>query len=141
MLRLLTDEDRIEYLGEGPLPGTLRLKEWTHEAHFAATVWLIQRHPELELERDLRKIISHSNEAVGIANTDSGGHHETITQVYLAAVRAHLAESAADEPLIECVNALPRSEYASRGWPLRTYSKGLQNSVATRHRFGDPDRE
>jgi hypothetical protein len=39
-------------------------------------------------------------------NDDAHGYHETITQVYIAGVRAHLAEVATDLSLYEAVNSL-----------------------------------
>lgn len=85
-------------------------------------------------------IISGYNEAVGGVNDDTQGYHETITQVYIAGVKAHLAEIAANLPLFEAVNALLLSPRGRRDFPLRFYSKELLFSVLARRGFVKPDR-
>lgn len=84
-------------------------------------------------------IISTYNVAVGGVNDDSQGYHETITQVYIAAVKAHLAEVEKDLPLWQSVNALLLSERGGRGLPLKFYSKERLFSVAARRNFVEPD--
>jgi hypothetical protein len=37
-----------------------------HAAHFAAALWLLTRHPELDLPRELPGIIRAYNEATGV---------------------------------------------------------------------------
>ena len=91
-------------------------------------------------EQEMRSIISAYNEAVGGVNDDSQRYHETITQVYIAGVKAHLAEVGLAIPLHEAVNALLLSERGRRDLPLRFYSKELLFSVAARRGFVEPDR-
>jgi hypothetical protein len=98
----------------------------------------VAEHPAFVPERDLPDTIRAYNEAAGGVNSDTEGYHETITQVFIRAVRAHLAEHRAGT-LAERVNALLASERGRRDWPLRFYSRELLFSVAARRGFVAPD--
>ena len=138
-IRLFADDAAIRRVGEGFLARTLPKPEWTHEAHLATTLWLIAERPEIAAERDLPGLIRRYNESVGGVNDDSEGYHETITQVYLAAIRAHLAERPRGEPLVESVNALLASDRGRRDWPLRFYTRERLFSIRARRGFVAPD--
>lgn len=138
-VRIFSDDASIVHIGEGLLARTLPREEWTHEAHLAACTWICRDRPDIVPERDLPRIISAYNEAVGGVNDDSQGYHETITQVYIAAVRAHLAETGPMR-LCEAVNALLLSPRGRRDLPFRFYSKELLFSVSARRAFVEPDR-
>jgi hypothetical protein len=137
--RLFADDADIVRLGEALLARTLRKSEWTHEAHLAACTWIVRERGDIAPEQDLPGIISAYNVAVGGTNDDTQGYHETITQVYIAAVRVHLANRNAEEALVHAVNALLTSHYGSRTLALRFYSRDLLFSVAARHKFVQPD--
>ena len=139
-VRLFNDDASIIKIGEGLLARNLLHEEWTHEAHLAACTWIVCNCPDIQPEEDMRSIISAFNESVGVINDDSQGYHETVTQVYIAAVRAHLAEIEADMPLCDVVNALLLSQRGRRDLPLRFYSRELLFSVAARRDFVEPDR-
>lgn len=139
-VRLFNDDASIVHIGEGLLARTLPREEWTHEAHLAACTWIVRDRPDIVLVEDMSAIISGYNEAVGGVNDDTQGYHETITQVYIAGVNAHLAEVAVDMPLYEAVNALLLSARGRRDLPLRFYSKDLLFSVPARRGFVEPDR-
>jgi hypothetical protein len=129
----------IEHLGEGLLACTLPRDEWTHEAHLAATTYLLTRRPDLDLDRELPGIIRRYNESVGGVNSDTEGYHETITRTFLHGVRLFLGEANGDEPLHELVNELLLSPMGRRDWPLRFYSSARLFSVEARRRFVRPD--
>lgn len=139
-VRLFHDDTSIVHIGEGLLARILPREEWTHEAHLASCTWICRDRPDIVPERDLPGIISRYNEAVGGVNDDTQGYHETITQVYIAGVKAHLAEVGTGTPLHEVVNALLLSPRGRRDLPLRFYSKELLFSVAARRGFISPDR-
>lgn len=139
-VRLFHDDESIVHIGEGLLARTLPREEWTHEAHLAACTWIVRDRPDVTPERDMVAIISGYNEAVGGVNDDSQGYHETITQVYIAGVKAHLAELETAMSLYEAVNALLLSARGRRDLPLRFYSKELLFSVPARRGFVEPDR-
>jgi len=126
-------------IGEGLLARTLPRADWTHEAHLAATTYLLTSRPDVDLDRDLRGIISSYNESVGGVNDDTQGYHETITRVFLHGVRLFLAEADQDEPLHELVNELLLSPMGRRDWPLRFYSAERLFSVEARRKFVTPD--
>ena len=137
--RFFTTDAEIEHLGEGLLACTLSKEEWTHEAHLAATTYLLLRRPDIDLDKELPGIIRRFNESVGGVNSDSEGYHETITRAFLRAVRLFLAEADAKAPLHELVNELLLSPMGRRDWPLRFYSAERLFSVEARRHFVPPD--
>jgi hypothetical protein len=137
--RLFAYDAAVAHVGEGLLARTLPRPEWTHEAHLAACTWIVRERADIAPEQDLPAIISTYNVAVGGVNDDMQGYHETITQVYVAAVRAHLAGRDPAESIADAVNALLTSARGSRDLPLRFYSHDLLFSVAARRKFIEPD--
>ena len=137
--RLFESDAAIVRIGEGLIARTLPRAEWTHEAHLAATTFLLTRRSDVNLHRALRAIISGYNESVGGVNDDTQGYHETITCVFLHGVRLFLAEADQDEPLHELVNELLLSPMGRRDWPLRFYSAERLFSVEARRKFVTPD--
>jgi hypothetical protein len=129
----------IEHLGEGLLARTLTREEWTHEAHLAATTYLLLKRPDIDLDKQLAGIIRKYNESVGGVNSDSEGYHETITRVFLRGIRIFLAEADLKEPLHELVNELLLSPMGRRDWPLRFYSPQRLFSVEARRDWVRPD--
>jgi hypothetical protein len=73
-------DDDIARIGAGFLDRSLPREAWTHAAHFAATLWLMRHRPDIELGREMRRLICAFNEAKGGVNDDTTGYHETITQ-------------------------------------------------------------
>ncbi|HYJ29466.1 MAG TPA: hypothetical protein VEW25_03905 [Allosphingosinicella sp.] len=136
--RLFPDDAAIRRIGEGLLARTLPRPDWTHEAHLAATSWLILERPEFAPERDLPAIIRAYNESVGGVNDDSQGYHETITQVSIRGVRRALARSES-RGLAERVNALLQAPEGRRDWPLNFYSPELLFSKTARLGWVEPD--
>jgi len=51
--RLFTSDAEIAHLGEGMVARTLPRPEWTHEAHLAATTYLLLRRPDIDLDKEL----------------------------------------------------------------------------------------
>ena len=96
--RLFASDAAVERVGEGLLARSLPRDEWTHEAHLAATTYLLLRHPEIDLDEELPGIIRRYNESVGGVNSDTEGYHDTITRVYLHGIRLFLSEASAGEP-------------------------------------------
>ena len=137
--RLFKSDAEIAHVGEGLLARTLPRDEWTHEAHLAATTYLLLRRPDVDLDRELPDLIRRYNESVGGVNSDSEGYHETITRAFLRGVRLFLSEADTSEPLHELVNELLLSPMGRRDWPLRFYSPGRLFSVEARRDFVAPD--
>ena len=137
--RLFTSDAEIERIGEGLVARTLPRPEWTHEAHLAATSYLLLRRPDIDLETELPGIIRIYNESVGGVNSDTEGYHETITRTYLRGVRLFLGEADLTQPLHSLVNALLLSPTGRRDWPMRFYSPERLFSVEARRCFVRPD--
>ncbi len=137
--RLFSSDAEIVRIGEGLLARTLPREDWTHEAHLAACAWMVRDRPDIAPEREMRGIISRYNESVGGVNSDTEGYHETITQVFIKAVRDHLGEVGRAIPLADAVNALLLSDRGRREWPLRFYSRERLFSVPARRAFVAPD--
>jgi len=136
--RLFADDGAIVHVGEGLVARTLPRPEWTHEAHLAATTWIMVRRPDIVPERDIGAIIAAYNVAVGGVNDDTQGYHETITQCFVRAARVYLARIGA-ATLVASVNGLLRSDEGRREWPLRFYSRDRLFSVAARREWIEPD--
>ena len=137
--RPFADDAAIRRIGEGLLTRTLPRAEWTHEAHLAATLWLVRDRADVDVDALIATIISGYNESVGGVNDDTQGYHDTITRAFMAGVRLHLAARPAGEPLVEAVNSLLASPMGKREWPLGFYSRELLFSVAARRGFVMPD--
>lgn len=137
-IRFFASDDAVRSVAAGLLARTLPRPEWTHEGHLAACACLILEYPAFDPERELPERIARYNESVGGVNDDTQGYHETITQFYVRAARAHLADCT-EGTLAERVNALLASERGGRDYPLRFYSSGLLFSVAARRGFVEPD--
>ena len=137
--RIFSSDAEIEHIGEGLLARTLPRKEWTHEAHLAATTYLLLKRPDVNVDRELPELIRRYNESVGGVNSDSEGYHETITRVFLHGLRLFLEEADRSDPLHELVNELLLSPMGRRDWPLRFYSPQRLFSVEARRQFVEPD--
>jgi hypothetical protein len=137
--RLFASDAEIERIGEGLLARSLPRADWTHEAHLAATTFLLLRRPDVDVDERLPDIIRSYNESAGGVNSDTEGYHETITRVFVRGVRLFLAEADANEPLHDLVNQLLLSPMGKRDWPLRFYSPGRLSSLEARREWVRPD--
>lgn len=137
--RFFDSDADVVHVGEGLMARSLAREEWTHEAHLAATIYLLLRHPELDLDSELPNLIRRYNESVGGVNDDTQGYHDTITRTFLHGIRLFLREADLGSPLHRLVNALLLSPMGRRDWPLRFYSREHLLSVAARREFVPPD--
>jgi hypothetical protein len=137
--RLFSTDAEIARVGEGLLAANLPREDWTHEAHIAATAYLLLKRPDVDLDRRLPGLIRRYNESAGGVNSDSEGYHETITRVFLHGIRLFFSEADAEEPLHELVNELLLSPMGKRDWPLRFYSRERLFSLEARRTFVAPD--
>ena len=125
-------------MGAGLLDRSLPKPRWTHAAHFAAALWLISCRRDLDASRDLPGFIRAYNEATGVANTDTEGYHETITQASLRAARSFLQQDPA-RPLFATCNALMASPLGKSGWLLEYWTRARLFSVEARRGWVEPD--
>ena len=137
--RLFMTDAEIESLGEGLLACTATREEWTHEAHLAATTYLLLRRPDIVLDAELPAIIRRFNESVGGTNSDTEGYHETITRCFLQGVRLFLDGRDTSIPLRDLVNELLLAPMGRRDWPLRFFSRERLLSVEARRSHVAPD--
>jgi hypothetical protein len=131
-------DDEIAAIGRGVLDLSLPKPRWTHAAHFAAALWLISRRPDLDAARAMPGFIRAYNEATGVANTDTEGYHETITQASLRAAHSFLREDPQRSLFATC-NALMASPFGKSDWLLQYWTRPRLFSVEARRRWVDPD--
>jgi hypothetical protein len=133
-----TSDDELAAIAHGVMDLSLPKPRWTHRAHFAAALWLLARRPDLDVPRIMPGLIRAYNESTGVANTDTGGYHETITQASLRAAAAFLAAHPG-EPLFAVCNALMESPFGNSDWPLAYWTKARLFSVEARRAWVEPD--
>jgi hypothetical protein len=133
----LTDSD-ITRIATGVLDRSLPKPEWTHQAHFAAALWLIRHQPGFDDARDMPGIIRTYNEATNTPNTDTDGYHHSITLASMAIARAALA-AAPDAPLSEVLAALMAGPCGESGWLLSHWRRDTLFSVEARRAWVEPD--
>ena len=132
-----TDAD-VAGLAARLLDHTLPKAQWTHAAHLTATLHLVRTRNE-HLERDMPTIIRTYNVAVGGVNDDHHGYHETITQAYLAAIRAFVATLPAGTSDGEAAARLLATPMGDKAWPLGFWSRERLFSVQARRAWVEPD--
>ena len=138
MTRPFTADDDLAAIAHGVMELSLPKPLWTHRAHFATALWLLTNRTELDLPRVMPSFIRAYNEATGVANTDTSGYHETITQASLRAASSFLADHR-DKPLFAVCNALMESSLGKSDWLLAHWTKERLFSVEARRVWVEPD--
>jgi len=133
-----TSDDEVLEIGHGLIDRTLPKSAWTHAAHFAAAIWLLTNYGKSLVVRELPGFIRAYNEATGVANTETSGYHETITQASIRAADAFLAGTPL-RPLFATCNALMASPLGKPEWLLAYWSRQRLFSVEARRSWLDPD--
>jgi hypothetical protein len=133
---VLTDDD-IARIALGVIDRTLPKPQWTHAAHFAAAVWLLSR-PDRDAFAEMPGLIRAYNEATGVANTDTEGYHETITQASLRAARAGL-EAQPHASLSAVLAHLLAGECGRSDWLLTYWRRETLFSPQARRAWTAPD--
>jgi hypothetical protein len=127
----------IERIARGLIERTLPKSQWTHAAHFAAALWLLDDRGDATFQ-DMPGLIRAYNESTGVANTDTGGYHETITLASLRLARAWLGERIG-VPLQAALAELLASPYGRSDWLLTYWSRERLFSVTARRSWVEPD--
>lgn len=86
----------------------------------------------------IRDCIRTYNEATGVANSETSGYHETITQASLRAA-AHFHSLRHGAPLYAICNELLRSPLGRSDWILHYWTKATLFTPEARRRWVDPD--
>ena len=131
-------DTEIEHIGEGLIACTLPKSEWTHAAHFAAAIWLLD-HAVNDPLTEMPELIRRYNLSVGTPNTDTDGYHETITIASLRAAKYILSTRKTGEPIYAVVNRLIASEYGKPSWILNYWTKETLFSVKARKHWTKPN--
>lgn len=131
----ISNDDAVERIALGVSDCTLPKSEWTHAAHVAAALWLLQ-HGEAGA---MPALIRAYNEATGVANTDAEGYHHTITMASLRAAADALRRAPADTPLADILRTMLAAEFGRSQWLLAYWSRALLFSVAARRAWIAPD--
>jgi hypothetical protein len=135
---MFESDEEIAAIGRGLLDLSLPKPQWTHAAHFAAALWVMTCRADLDASRDMPGFIRAYNEATGVANTDTEGYHETITQASLRAARSFLNQDPQRSLFATC-NALMASLLGKSDWLLLYWTRARLFSVEARRRWVDPD--
>lgn len=136
--RQFSNDGEIARAGRKFLDRSLPKPEWTHAAHFAVTLWLMRHRPDLRLAQEMPQLIRAFNEATGTPNTDTGGYHETITQVSLGAARTQL-RAAPERPLHAILDTMLASSLGDSKWLLAYWSRERLFSPEARRSWLPPD--
>ena len=131
-------DDAVAELVRRLLDHGLPKAQWTHAAHMVATLRLVRTRND-GLERDMPRIIRTYNVAVGGVNDDHNGYHETITQAYLAAIRAFVSALPAGTSDGEAATRLLATPMGDKAWPLSFWSRERLFSVQARRDWVEPD--
>lgn len=138
-MTIFTTDAEIARIGTALLDRSLPKAEWTHAAHFAATLWLARHRPDCLEPASIAAIICGYNTATGGANTDNEGYHETITVASVRGARAQLTRFAADAPLPVILSDLLASPCGRSDWLLAHWRRETLFSVVARRAWVDPD--
>ena len=118
--------------------------EWTHEAHLAVGLWYVARYGADEAFARLRVGIRALNEANGVANTPTGGYHETITHAYVVLIATFLERRGvtlrSPDRDVQCeVDALLQGPLADRAVLFEHWSRERLMSPEARAGWVEPD--
>lgn len=127
-----------DLLAEGFVARTLAKAEWTHTAHLRVGLWHLLRHSPDEALELLRTRIRVLNESHGVANTESGGYHETITRFYVWRIATFLDAAGRGRPVDELADELVRV-HGDKDLPLRFWSRERLFSPEARRGWVEPD--
>ncbi len=119
-----------EQIAAGLLDASLPQSEWTHRGHISAAHVLISERGGAATLALCRERIPLLNDAHGVANSDSGGYHETLTILYVSAVADAIERG---RTLDETFADLDRNA------ALRWWSEPVLMSTAARCAFVPPD--
>jgi hypothetical protein len=112
--------------------------EWTHAAHLAVGLWHVCRYGRDGALTRLRTGITRLNESNGVANSATGGYHETVTRAYVELLAAFAARDP-NRTVVERVTALLADPLADRNALLRFYSRQRLESSEARLDWVEPD--
>jgi hypothetical protein len=116
---------------------TLLKSEWTHATHLTVGLYYCVRYPFGKAINVMRDGIYWLNDAHGIANTNIGGYHETLTIFWLITIRQFI-ETSKSFKLVDLANGLLEACNDPK-LPFRYYSRELLASSEAREQHVQPD--
>jgi len=131
--------NEIDHIGTHVVSRRLPKSQWTHSAHFALALWLIDQRGYRQAQQDIPKIIQDYNLSVGTENSDTDGYHHTITLASLAAAQDIYARHSKGKALHEIAHILVSSVYGQPNWPLNYWKEARLFSIEARHNWLAPD--
>jgi hypothetical protein len=140
LLLRLCDDAALEAFVAAWRAGTLPKAKWTHAAHVAVCAY--HAWPDVALDvlvGQMRTGIRSYNDAVGTANTETSGYHETLTRFWCERVRKRLADTAAGSRL-EAVRAVVAALGDQRSLHAAYYDFDVVGSRAARSMWIPPRR-
>ncbi len=135
--------ERVARIAAGVADRTLPKLEWTHAAHLVAATVLLRSVGLAAAEARMPDMIRRYNEATGVANTDEGGYHHTLTLFYLRALAAFLQERGVIGEAVDdaaACRAVLAASIADRAYPLTFYTHDHLFSIGARRGWVAPDR-
>ncbi len=133
------NDGALARLAAGLCDTSLPKAEWTHAAHFGATLWLLRHARGFDARRDLPGLIRRYNIASGGVNSDTAGYHETITQASLGAAMASLAAADPAAPLHVVLDGLLAGAQGDRDWLFTHWRRGVLMTATARRSWVPPD--
>lgn len=133
---MFTSNREIIRIGDGLRDQSLPKADWTHAAHIAAAVWMLDRYGDAAAQH-MPDLIRHYNLATGVPNTDLDGYHHTITLASLRAVQAVVTDLTGS--LVARTNTVLSAGYDQPDWLGHHYTKARLFSVKARRSWVEPD--
>ncbi len=134
------DTSAIDTLAAAFIAVTLPKKEWTHLAHLRVGLWHLLHHSPDEALVLLRARIRALNESHGVANSETGGYHESITRFYVWQIGVFLEAAGRERPIDELAADLIAA-HGDKNLPFRYWSKDRLMSRDARFGWVEPDLE
>jgi hypothetical protein len=137
-LEHLASDEALDGFLSGFETGTLPKTEWTHGAHVAVAASYLFDSDFAAVLPLMRERICAYNLAVGTANTETSGYHETLTHFWLAIVSDFLC----NRKPASCLEAVREAVAAfgeERALHKLYYSGDVVRDTAARRRWREPD--
>ena len=134
-----SSDAQIAAIGTGLEHRTWPARDWTHDCHWAAALFLLARDGLSATQTALPALIRAYNEAAGGKNTATEGYHETITQASVLAAWDTLTR-APGAPLFETCNQICAGPMGRADWIETYWSRDTLFSPHARAKWIAPDR-
>jgi hypothetical protein len=118
----------------------LTREAWTHGAHVGVCAYYAFDRDEAATLAIMRPGIRSFNESIGGQNTATGGYHETVTRLWVAAIAAHLRATPPASRWEAACSAVAHFDNP-RDLLSRCYSFDVLADVRARAEWVPPDRE